>query len=218
MYKQIENTHKQKGLQNINCYEHLLILEVMMRTEVMKTFLSEENLSAHLEFMREERLRYSVYEKSFPFLKGKTLREILNLKISESIKNEFLPYIISYKSHELYFNSFCERQASCKELKRFYTSEAALLYELSERAMNVNYGFVFVFRDRSGAPMISRMDEKLSILRYMTPVLALDLSEHAYFTDYLYDKRGYINAMLAQVDLSEIFSVNNSGIYLDTPV
>ncbi|MBQ2876816.1 MAG: hypothetical protein IJE25_07385 [Clostridia bacterium] len=189
-----------------------------MNTEIMRAFLSEETIKTHLEYVRQTRLKYSIYEKSIPEIKGAPLRKIYGSKFSEQIKKEILPYIISIKSHELYFSSFCERPRPCPEIKEYYSSAAAFLYEVREAALDIDHGFLYIMRDRSGKPVFTSDPHPQGILRNSPPTLAIDLSEHAYFSDYSFDKRRYLAAMLPRLDLSEIFSGENSKIYLDTPI
>lgn len=188
-----------------------------MNIEAMRCFLSEDTVNTHLEHYRRERCKCSIIEKSFPEIKGKGLREILELPMARATKSEILPSFISAKSHELYFNSFCERRRICPDIKEYYSSEAAFLYELSEHAKKIKHGFLYVFRDRYGAPRAVASDE-ITPMKGFAPCLALDMSEHAYFLDYRFERDKYISAALARLDLGEIFSQTNCNLYLDTPV
>ena len=88
----------------------------------MRTFLTEENINCHKEYMRTLRLRHSISEKSIPDIKGKSVFEIEKMHISFKEKREILSNFREYLAHHLYFNSFCTQQRSAKILKKYYSS------------------------------------------------------------------------------------------------
>lgn len=188
-----------------------------MNIEAMRCFLSEDAINAHFEHYRRERCKCSIFEKSIPEIKGKSLGEILEMPISKATKSEILPGFISAKSHELYFNSFCVRRNVCQEIKDYYSSEAAFLYELSELAKKMKGGFLYVIRDRYGVPR-GVCEDDIPSFRGLSPCLAIDMAEHAYFLDYRFDRERYVSGALARLDLDKIFSDTNCQLYLDTPV
>ena len=183
----------------------------------MRTFLSEDSIRGHLEFYRQERLKYSILEKSIPEIKGKALSELYKMPIHGEIREEILSKAKFLKSHELYFSSFCERRRVCCEIKRYYSSEAAFLYEITERALRMQGGFLYILRDRRGRPFAVNGEEAWRGYDF-APCLALDMAEHAYFLDYRFDKERYIRSALACIEINEIFSNEKSHLYLDTPI
>lgn len=188
-----------------------------MRLEGMRAFLSEDAISGHLAYYRRERCKYSILEKSIPEIRGKSLRELYKMPHSGDLGDEILSRANFLKSHELYFSSFCERRRVCCEIKKYYSSEAAFLYEISERALRMQGGFLYILRDKRGRPF-AVSSEDLRFGRDFAPALALDMEEHAYFLDYRFNKERFISAALAAFDLNEIFSDENSRLYLDTPI
>ena len=188
-----------------------------MRLDEMRGFLSEDTINLHLGQYMKERCKCSIFEKSIPEVKGKTIRDIIEMPMRGALKEELLECFIAAKSHELYFSSFCTRRKACSEIKKYYSSEAAFLFECSEKAKRLDSGFLYVIKDRGGAPRAVAEDE-LRFGRGFSPCLALDMSEHAYFLDYRFAKERYIAAALAHLDLSEIFSGENCKLYLDTPI
>lgn len=188
-----------------------------MRIEAMRTFLSEDAIREHLEHYRLERCKYAILEKSIPGIRGKSLRELYELPLNKELKKEILPKVIFLKSHELYFSSFCERRLTCNEIRKYYSSEAAFLYEVEEKACRMRCGFLYIARDRSGKPVAIR-EEECAFGRDFAPCLAIDMAEHAYFLDYRFEREKYIRGALAGLALNEIFSNENSRIYLDTPI
>ena len=166
----------------------------------MRTFLTEENISIHRDYMKTLRHRHSIFEKSMPEIFGKNIFEIEKLRLSVKDKKEILPNFREYLAHHLYFNSFCEIQKPQPLLKKFYSSTETFLYEIHLLAMQENSGFVFVLIGDRGIPQICHktMEERLKT----TPVLALDVSEHAYFLDYRFDKEAYIRGAISHLNLS----------------
>ena len=166
----------------------------------MRTFLTEENISIHRDYMKTLRHRHSIFEKSIPEICGKSIFEIEKIRLSSKDKREILPNFREFLAHQLYFNSFCEIQKSQPLLKKYYSSAEAFLYEIHLLAMSKDGGFIFVSIGERGMPQIqhSTMYERLKI----APILALDISEHAYFLDYRFDKEAYIRGAISHLNLS----------------
>ena len=166
----------------------------------MRTFLTEENINCHKEYMRSLRLRHSISEKSIPDIKGKSVFEIEKMHISSKDKREILSNFREYLAHHLYFNSFCTQQKSAKILKKYYSSSEVFLYELYLLAMGKKGGFIFVSISDRGLPEIVYKGDEERLKN--PPCLAIDISEHAYFLDYRFDKDAYIRGALSHLNLS----------------
>ncbi len=166
----------------------------------LRTFLTEENIISHREYMRTLRLRHSIAEKSIPEIKGKSLAELEKLRLSQKDRREIIPNYREYLAHKLYFSSFCECQRPEPYLKKYYSSTEAFLYEIHLLAMSVDHGFIFISLTERGMPDIFHKTREDRIKT--TPVLALDLSEHAYFLDYRFDKEAYVRGAISHLDLS----------------
>ncbi len=188
-----------------------------MDLSVMERFLTKENIREHLSYLNGMRLKYSIIEKSIHGIKDKTPREIYKMNLSKELKNEILPLINGIICHKIYFSSFVDRPLPCKEIKRFFTSEQSFLYELSEIGKTVEYGFLLIGIDRRGRPYISCYNDFCGSIPEGA-VLALDLSEHAYFLDYHYEKGKYLNSALNFLDMGKLFLENKRENYLDSLV
>lgn len=166
----------------------------------MRTFLTDENISCHKEYMKTLRLRHSIMEKSCPEIKGKSISEIEKMCINNKEKQEILQNFREYLAHHLYFSSFCHEQRPHKFLKKYYSSTEAFLYQIYLSAMSEKTGFIFVYISDRGIPEIMhrQFQEKLKY----TPRLSLDISEHAYFLDYRFDKESYIRNAISHLNLS----------------
>ena len=161
-------------------------------------FVSERALMLHREFLNSERLRLSVIEKSYPELMGKNIKQIL--RSACGCKNDAVRLKLNIKCHELYFSSFQERYSPSETVRLSYGSEASFLYELGRIAIATEEQFVFISSDRGkiivkdgGVGVVARFDKD---------TLVLDLSEHAYFLDYGFDKAAYVQNMISYLNLS----------------
>lgn len=167
-------------------------------------FISRTNYELHTEYLRTLKLKMSIFEKSYPDMKGKSCKEIIKLPIKRSEREEAAALKSDILAHELYFSSFSSSNTTSSTIRDAHGSEAAFLYELSLAAMDSD-GFLFVFKDKQGTPIWKACDEPLELfLSTQMPILALDLSEHAYFFDYFFDKAGYVRSALSHFDLSKI--------------
>ena len=167
-------------------------------------FISLTNYELHREHLRQLKLRMSIFEKSYPSIKGKSPKQILKLPLDRTEREPIADLLADILAHELYFNSFSSANTTSPLVRATYDSEANFLYVILQRAEECR-GFLFVVQDRRGQPDVRTCDRPLSVfLSNDTPVLALDLSEHAYFYDYYFDKQSYVKAALSRLDLSKI--------------
>ena len=183
-----------------------------MSSEAMERFLSKDSLNEHRMYLHTLRLKHSIMEKSVPEIKGKGISEIIKLNLKKSLKNDILPGIISIKSHELYFESFSDKAVSCTEIKKYYSSSEAFLYRLFTKAREAVGGFVYICLDGGGRPYIEvRFPSDKEPLRY-SPVLCVDMYEHAFFADYRFDCDRYLKNLLPYLDISRLFSYNKGNL------
>ncbi|MBR2930976.1 MAG: hypothetical protein IKC32_07080 [Clostridia bacterium] len=106
--------------------------------------------------------------------------------------------------HGVYFQSFGEQSyVASSAVRAAFGSESGLAYRLLSMGMAREGGFVGVFSvgGRLGLFSAGSAEEVYSL---GTPLLAIDLCEHAYFYDYLFDKEDYLRAAIAHLDLSLI--------------
>lgn len=166
-------------------------------------FISDTNLKMHKEYVRQNRLRLSIFEKSYPELSGKDCSEILNVRIRKNEKQEAFELSAEIKAHEIYFSSFGSSCGVCAPIKKEYGSEAAFLYCLYEKCID-REGFLYLYHDRNNQIRFFVGKDYKRVLINFKPILAVDLFEHAYFFDYGFDREGYIKSALSSLNLSKL--------------
>ncbi len=170
----------------------------------MRTFLTEDSIAIHKEYMKTLRLRHSIMEKSIPEIKGKSIFDMEKMRLRKSDKEEMISNFAEYLAHELYFKSFAISPNKNAFIKKYYSSEEAFLYEIVTMASKMRDGFVFVSIGDKGEPKIHCCQS--GIIPKQIPKLAIDVSEHAYYLDYRFEKEQYLKNALAHLDLSLLTS------------
>lgn len=173
-----------------------------MEFEAMRGFLSEENIALHKNYLKDLRLRYSVLEKSVPYLKGLSLEEIQRRVPRSSVKVEAIARLSEIKAHEIFFDSFSRKAARCLSLCAKYGSESAFLHEVYSAAKKTKSGFLYVYS--KGGVQFEIKEDGGFFFKGELPVLAVDLFEHAYFKDYSFDRNRYLESAVYSLDLTKI--------------
>lgn len=175
-----------------------------MYNEEMLTFLSLDNIMLHLSFLERLKLKYSILEKSCETLAGKNCHELFKLRIPLEVKDEAVTLRSEIEAHELYFSSFSKNASVCKEIRAYYSSEEAFLYEVLVSAMNSKADFLFVSPDHRGKPTVFTDVTYADICQKNTPCLAVDLCEHSYFLDYGFEREEYLRRAVGHLALSKL--------------
>ena len=166
-----------------------------MYGSAMELFLSKESLNLHLSYLNDLKLKYSILEKSLPCEKVRNFRSSLcDLKRdAQRLRREI-------SLHEIYFSSFSEKKRKCEFLKRYYSSKEAFLYEIYIKAKSCASSFLTITVGKTGKPFVCETEN----LDSLEPCLALDLSEHAYFSDYAFNRDEYVRRALSYIDFSKL--------------
>ncbi|MBQ8689201.1 MAG: hypothetical protein IJ515_02420 [Clostridia bacterium] len=167
-------------------------------------FLSETSISLHKEYLRNLKLRLSIFEKTYPSLRGKSCYGISRLNMNKGEREEALKLKCEILAHEIYFDSFNQSSARCDSLSRQYVSEANFLYQLFRACEAEDAKFLFIYLNGRGEIKYCIENDLTRALTNFMPQLAFDLCEHAYFYDYGFDKSAYLKAALSCLNLSKI--------------
>jgi len=171
----------------------------------MLDFLSEENIQIHKESVQHKKHLLSIIEKSIEGIKSKNIRDIIKQKMSRKDKEDTLILLSDIRLHELFFSSFSDNSYSPSEpLRSMYGSEAAFLNELFSACMREDMGFVCVYYNGRKVTLSASQKELYRLFLESDPIFAVDVSEHAYFLDYGFDKERYLRSALPYLDLSRI--------------
>ena len=164
----------------------------------MTGFLSEEAIRRHKGQIEAERLRLSVERKCDGRLSGLDYFSLTPGMMRRWRSAATL--MLSILMHECYFSSFTDTPKPSEAVRALYGSEDAFLYEGIGLAGEVSEGFIYIYLDGRGRPrwgaLLGLGDRLIG-----RPALAVDLSEHAYFYDYSFDRGAYLRAAMAHIDL-----------------
>ena len=169
----------------------------------MRCFLSEENMTIHKREVDRERARLSIYEKSLPEIVGKDIRRVRSMRIDSDYKEKILGLKRYIMLHDAYFSSFSDKPVPLRGLKKYYPSRESLIFECRERMLREKHGFLCFYKTQ-GAPKIMVQDETSETL-FEPPTLAVEISEHAYFLDYAFERDRYFTASLERLRFDILF-------------
>ena len=167
-------------------------------------FLSEESVARHREHLRQICLRYSILQKSETILKNRDIREIPWQKLPVDLRSEAYSYLSEIELHDAFFSSFTD-------LTFLPLPENCLGYGNAQQLLNHLYrlgkegvgGFAVVYKVGRKI-LVKRLMPPYRELLTIRPLLALDLAEHAYFSDYAFDMERYLLAALPHLDVSRL--------------
>ena len=174
-----------------------------MEREAIHSFLSEESVLRHKSYLRQLELEYSVLLASEAGLNGKCAAEIALMRINSDIREEAYFKCREIELHKLYFCSFVNENKRCENLPDGFRSPAELLYEIYRVANDVQCAdFIVLLGDKRNGRIRISSDKKIGI--YDEPLLALDLCEHAYFSDYGFLREQYLKNAISHLNLSAV--------------
>ena len=110
-------------------------------------FISDENRKIHEEYLRELRLKMSIFEASYPSISGKDCREILRADIRRDERLRAARLRAEIASHELFFSSFGDSSERSDIVRSSWGSEANFLYRIMCDSIDCRTGFAFVYLD-----------------------------------------------------------------------
>ena len=67
------------------------------------------------------------------------------------------------------------------------------------------HGFIYIFSAGGSSPRILHSSDIPRVFERDTPTLALDISEHAYFADYGFERDNYLKSAVARLDINKLF-------------
>jgi len=166
-------------------------------------FISDRCKKMHCEYLREMKLKMSIFEKSYPDMVGGGVKDILRSRANRAERERAAALKADILSHDIYFSSFGESNERCELIRHTWGSEAAFLHLLYNECIEADGGFLLLYlKGRELCWSVGR--ELVPIFTRFNLVLAHDLAEHAYFEDYGFDRSRYVTAALSRINLSKI--------------
>ena len=170
----------------------------------MKRFLSEESITYHIDYVKQKRLKYSIIESSVPMLHGADVRDIYRMKIDTRDRRDAIELLSEIRLHDVFFSSFSEpvypRSSTVADA---YGNEANFLNCVYRRCLALSHGFVLIYLLGTRIEVRGCTDYP-DAFRRCDPVLAMDVCEHAYYSDYGFDKERYLLSALPYLDLTRL--------------
>ena len=170
----------------------------------IRNFLSEDSILLHLSYLKQLRASLSLMKKYYPELEGKTAFDLASGSHRLRVPGEIASVAVNCLLHDAYFSSFTDTPRPSRPIKKYYSSENAFCYEILSRAERAECGFVYALRDKRGEVRIIS-DEFCKIPLTSETVLAIDISEHAYFSDYGFRREEYLRRALSYLNLAKLF-------------
>ena len=160
------------------------------------------------------------YEK---FTEGKTLEEILyNVeKVPKEIRKDVINQGGGVANHNLYFSILSQRPKKypsgklSMEINKKYGNIENLKDEISKRAINQfgsGYSWLVV-NEKGELDVISTSNQDSPISENLTPIIGIDVWEHAYYLQYKNNRASYIDNWMNVINwdkASKIYSQKES--------
>ncbi len=104
-------------------------------------------------------------------------------------------------SHELYFSSFCVYPSISDTFCRTYGGLTSFFHRLCEQAMAAR-AFLYIGTERG--TLITSDDIGVFLRKKQWPLLCIDVCEHAYFSDYGFERTAYVKAAVGHLDVARL--------------
>ncbi len=167
-------------------------------------FISDEAETLIRERVHILSLKASIIRKNDFQGKNITCLEMLRSPVGRCVRADILSVVPELILESTFLDSFSgERGKRLPEHVRGKITEAELSNMIFREALLRECGFVSICTVGNTVRICSEPDP-LSHFRWGAPVLAIDVSEHAYFIDYGFDKREYLLRAIPYLDLEKL--------------
>lgn len=170
-----------------------------MNFEALNRFMSEENIRRHEGYLKNQRLKLSILEKSGINVIGKSIREIRRMNMDASLKRQILELKIGIESHERFFDSFAVNQNNSSRSEK-------LLYDIFKVAMETDHRFLYIYSNGQGLATSTDIPN-------CADFICIDLFEHCYFLDYGFKKDLFLRNALAYFDIGRVLDNSSNKRY-----
>lgn len=165
-------------------------------------FLHESSVARHMEYYNNLMLKISILKKSVPELRNATVYDLDFLRLQKAVAEECSPLMWEAELHRVWFSSFSNvKFPPSLAVRRKFGSEAVFLNKIYRMGMDLATGFVSV-GIKEGKICLFSCEKYDGHRKNGVIILAIDVSEHAYYGDFGFDKDRYLREALTYLDLS----------------
>lgn len=189
----------QKGKELIK--EALILIP---KTFVLKTdWLSHKTKEAHERIYKNYIAQFNQASAELDTVSREDITKLRSLKLDETYS------LNGVKLHELYFGNISDQQSEIHRdsipymrLGRDWGTFENWQFDFRGTALASREGWVILyydpFKDKYLHAMIDGHTENIPVC--CIPILVLDMWSHAYYKDFLDDKKSYVNAMMREIN------------------
>ncbi len=163
----------------------------------IEQFISEGALKKHRDYAESVRLCEQV-KRSGKTFDDRSLMQLYRQRTKASVAPLYADAVESF-SHTLYFSSFCMYPTVSDEFCGRFGGLTSFFHRLFTEACEAR-AFFYIGTDAHEHLCLSD-DIGVFLRKNRLPALAVDVCEHAYFTDYGFDKIAYIRAAVGHLDV-----------------
>lgn len=177
-------------------------------------YLKEKTLENHYQIYLSNLDKLNQLLASISYDYSYSLKDLIEHidSIDLNIRGEILYYLSSVLNHALYFYNISNQKKNFpvkkieSDIVKYYGSYDNFKTEFIKSAMNLKgSGYTFLVVDSNNKLKIINTSNEDSPYYYgMTPVIVLDLWEHAYYLQYQTDRLAYIQNFFEVIDFEKI--------------
>jgi Fe-Mn family superoxide dismutase len=179
-------------------------LILIPKTFVLKTdWLSDKTKEAHEKLYKNYIAQFNQASAELDTVSREDIIKLRSLKLDETYA------LNATKLHELYFGNISDQQSEIHRdsipymrLGRDWGTFENWQFDFRGTALAAREGWVVLyfdpFKEKYLHAMIDGHTENIPVCGI--PILVLDMWSHAYYKDYLDDKKSYVNAMMREIN------------------
>ena len=197
---------KQKVVEAVDKGKNLIkeALIVIPKTFILKTeWLSAKTKETHENLYKNYIAQFNQASAELDTVGREDITKLRSLKNDEAYS------LNAIKLHELYFGNISDQQSEIHRdsipymrLGRDWGTFENWQFDFRGTALASREGWIILyydpFKDKYMHAMVDGHTENIPVCGI--PILVLDMWSHAYFKDYLDDKKSYVNAMMREIN------------------
>ena len=180
----------------------------------LSPYLEKDTIMTHLKIYQDNLNKLNSLLRAINYDYSYSIRDLIdNIDIINlNIRGKVLYYLASILNHNLYFYNISGNKninpvgKINDDIIKYFGSYDKFKKEFKSKALNLKgSGYTFLVKDDKGVLKIINTSNEDSPYYYgMTPIISLDLWEHAYFLQYRNHKDVYIDSFFMLIDFEKI--------------